>query len=172
MSPHEKKPVIVAHTRPPDPAAPKPTITVRATWAGAHLFDTGRPAGPTARLDGSAKVGQNPVDALVSALSTCVGIDIVDILEKRRTPATSLVIDAHAERRATHPRRLERVTLTFRVDGDGIEVGHTERAVELALEKYCSVAASLAPDIVVETIVVANGTSGSPVVHAGAPPAP
>jgi putative redox protein len=171
MSPHEKKPAIVAHVHRPDPAAPKPTITVRATWAGTHLFDTGRPAGPTARFDGSAKVGQNPVDALVSALSTCVGIDIVDILEKRRTPAAALVIDAHAERRATHPRRLERVTLTFRVDGEGIEVAHTERAVQLALEKYCSVAASLASDIVVETIVVANGTSGARVVHAGEPPA-
>jgi putative redox protein len=167
----DKKPAIVARTHAPETAAPKPTITVRATWAGAHVFETGRPAGPTARFDGAAKVGQNPVDALVNALSTCVGIDVVDILEKRRTPASSLVVDAHAERRATHPRRLERVTLTFRVDGEGIEVEPTERAVTLALEKYCSVAASLATDIVVETVVVANGVSGRRVVQAGQKPA-
>ena len=164
---HDRKPAIVGpHAQHADPAA-KPTITVRATWSGAHVFDTGRPDGPTARFDGSAKVGQNPVDALVSSLATCVAIDVVDILAKRRTPASALVVDAHAERRATYPRRLERVTLTFRVDGEGVEVGHTERAVALALANYCSVAASLATDIVMESIVVANGTSGSTTVHSG-----
>jgi putative redox protein len=145
----------------PGAATAKPTITVRATWAGAHVFDTGRPGGPTARFDGSSKTAQNPVDALVSSLSACVGIDVVDILAKRRTPVEHLVVDAHAERRATYPRRLERVTLTFRVDGAGIDLAHTERAVALALEKYCSVTASLAPDIVMETMVVVNGDAGS-----------
>jgi putative redox protein len=139
---------------------PKPTITVRATWDGEHRFDTGRPGGPTARFDGSAKTGQNPVDALVSALATCVGIDVVDILGKRRTPPDRLLIDAFAERRAEHPRRVELVRLTFTVDGSGIEIQHTERAVALALEKYCSVAATLSSDVVVETTVVVNGVTG------------
>ena len=147
--------------------SPKPTVTLRATWVGEHRFLTGRPDGATALFDGSAKAGQNPVDALVSALASCVAIDVVDILAKRRTPATRMVVDAHGERRASYPRRLERVTLTFRVDGEGVDVGHTERGVALALEKYCSVSASLAPDIVVETLVVANGVAGTLVRHAG-----
>ena len=164
---HTPHPHIVKSSAAHSASVAKPTITVRATWAGAHLFDTGRPGGPSARFDGSAKVGQNPVDALVSALTTCVGIDVVDILAKRRTPATGLVVDGHAERRATHPRRLERVTLTFRVEGEGVDVAQTERAVELALASYCSVAASLASDIVIDSIVVANGVSGSPISHGG-----
>ena len=155
-------PQIVPH------ATPKPTITVRATWVGEHLFDTGRPDGPTARFDGSARAGQNPVDALVSALAACVGIDVVDILGKRRTPPGRLVVDAFAERRATHPRRLELVRLTFTVDGPGIEIQHTERAVALALEKYCSVAASLAADVIVETAVVVNGVEAPVIRQSGA----
>lgn len=147
-------PKVVAH------AAGRPTISVRATWVGEHRFDTGRPDGPTARFDGSAKTGQNPVDALVSALATCTGIDVVDILGKRRTPPDRLVVDAFAERRAEHPRRVERVRLTFTVDGEGIEIAATERAVALAVEKYCSVAATLAPAVVVESICVVNGTAG------------
>jgi len=147
--------------------APKPTITVRATWDGEHRFDTGRPGGPTARFDGAARTGQNPVDALVSALATCVGIDVVDILGKRRTPPDRLLVDAFAERRAEHPRRVELVRLTFTVDGSGIEIQHTERAVALALEKYCSVAATLASDVVVETSVVVNGVAGALVRQTG-----
>jgi putative redox protein len=143
------------------PAGPKPTISVHATWAGEHRFDTGRPGGPTARFDGAARAGQNPVDALVSALASCVGIDVVDILGKRRTPPERLVIEAHAERRAEHPRRVERVRLEFHVDGAGIEAGATERAITLALQKYCSVAATLATDVVVETRAVVNGDAGA-----------
>ena len=159
-------PVRVPHPKIiPHPA--KPTITVRATWVGEHRFDTGRPGGPTARFDGAAKAGQNPVDALVSALAACVGIDVVDILGKRRTPPDRLVVDAFAERRAEHPRRVEQVRLTFTVDGEGIAIDHTERAVALALEKYCSVAATLAPAVVVETIVVVNGESGRVVRQPG-----
>ena len=145
----------------------KPTITVRATWVWEHRFDTGRPDGPTARFDGTAKSGQNPVDALVSALATCVGIDVVDILGKRRTPPDRLVVDAFAERRAEHPRRVEQVRLTFTVDGDGIVIDQTQRAVALALEKYCSVAATLAPSVAIETIVVVNGDSGPAVRQPG-----
>lgn len=151
----------------PHPAA-KPTITVRAVWAGEHRFDTGRPDGPTARFDGSASSGQNPVDALVSALAACTGIDVVDILGKRRTPPERLVVDGFAERRAEHPRRVERVRLTFTVEGTGISIDHTERAVALALTKYCSVAASLAPAVVIETSVVVNGAAGEVVTQPGA----
>lgn len=135
---------------------------------GDHRFDTGRPDGPTARFDGSAKAGQNPVDALVSALAACTGIDVVDILGKRRTPPDRLVVDAFAERRAEHPRRVERIRLTFTVDGAGVEIGHTERAVALALTKYCSVAATLAPAVVVETNVVVNGAAGEVIRQPGA----
>jgi putative redox protein len=148
-------------------AVAKPTISVRAVWAGEHRFDTGRPDGPTARFDGSTRTGQNPVDALVSALATCTGIDVVDILGKRRTPPDRLVVDAFAERRAEHPRRVERVRLTFTVDGAGIEIEHTQRAVALALTKYCSVAATLAPAVIVETNVVVNGTIGEVIAHPG-----
>jgi putative redox protein len=149
-------------------SVPKPTITIRATWTGEHRFETGRPGGPVARFDGSAKTGQNPVDALVSALASCVGIDVVDILAKRRTPPQRLVVEAHAERRAEHPRRVERVRLDFLVDGPGVAIEHTDRAIALALQKYCSVAATLARDVVVETRAVVNGEAGELVLQ---PPA-
>ena len=160
MSEHPH-PTVVPHP------GPRPTITVRATWDGEHRFDTGRPGGPVARFDGSARTGQNPVDAIMSALAACVGIDVVDILGKRRTPPSRFVVETHAERRAEHPRRVEHVKMDFVVDGDGIEIVHTERAVALALEKYCSVAATLAPGVVIDTTVVVNGISGEVVRQPG-----
>ena len=134
--------------------------TVRAVWVGDHRFDAGRVGGPSARFDGSGESGQTPPDALLSALATCSAVDVVDILAKRRTPVEKLSIDVTFERRAALPRRFEHITLAYRVDGAGIERVHAERAVQLAFSKYCSVAASLAADIVVETSVSVNGVDG------------
>jgi putative redox protein len=139
---------------------PTPPSVIHATWAGEHRFDTQRPGGVSMRLDGSAETGQSPPDALLSALAACSGIDVVDILAKRRTPVERLSIEVRAERRAEPPRRFLRMELIYRVDGPGIERVHAERAVALAFDKYCSVAASLAPDIVVKTMVVLNGDEG------------
>jgi putative redox protein len=141
--------------------AVRPPSHVRATWTGEHRFDTGRANGVSARMDGSGKTGQTPPDALLSALASCSGVDVVDILGKRRTPAERLVVDVQGSRREEAPRRFEHITLTFHIHGAGIERVHAERAVQLAFEKYCSVAASLASDIVIETIVVLNGEDGA-----------
>ena len=142
----------------------RPPNVVRATWGGSYLFDTARADGvPGLVLDGHSTAAQSPVDALLSALAACAGIDVVDILAKRRTPAERLEVTATGSRRAEPPRRFERIELVFDIGGAKIERVHAERAVQLAFEKYCSVAASLAPDIQVETIVVVNGERGAPV---------
>src|SRR3712207_6627925 len=81
-------------------AAPGPVNRVRAEWRGEQRFDTGREGGPLARLDGTNATGQSPVDALLSAFAACAGVDIVEILAKRRTPVERFVIDVTATRRA------------------------------------------------------------------------
>lgn len=136
---------------------------VHAEWRGEQRFESGRPDGPTAMFDGKAVAGQSPVDGLLSALAACSGIDVVDILAKRRTPVSRLTIDVVAQRREEAPRRLTRVDVEYRVDGDGIELEHASRAVTLAFAKYCSVSASLAGDIEAYTILVLNGTKHEPV---------
>ncbi|HEY0994382.1 MAG TPA: OsmC family protein [Gemmatimonadaceae bacterium] len=142
------------------------TPTLVARWAGEHRFDTGRADGPMSRLDGSGETGQSPVDGMLSALAACSGIDVVDILGKRRTPVQRLEVETSAVRRDTPPRRVLSVRLTYRIDGEGIEAVHAERAVALAFEKYCSVAATFKADVDVETVVVVNGAEGAPVKQA------
>lgn len=123
---------------------------VRVTWVGDHRFDTGRPGGPQARLDGRGVAGQSPVDAVLSGLAACSAIDVVEILAKRRTPVSALQVDVAGTRFDGTPRRLTHIALTFTISGDGIERTHAERAVELAITKYCSVQSSLDPAIAIE----------------------
>ena len=148
-------------TAPAVSSAPRPSH-IRATWKGEHLFDTGKPNGPAARFDGSGKTAQTPPDALLSALASCAGIDVVDYLAKRRTPATALTVNVQADRRDLHPRRFERIRLRFEIEGGELDRTHAERAVRLAFERYCSVAATLAPDVEISAVVVLNGDEGVP----------
>jgi putative redox protein len=138
-----------------------PVNRIRAIWQGGQRFDTGRVGGPVARLDGTNETGQSPVDALLSALATCSGVDVVEILEKRRTPIESYEIDVTATRRAQTPRRVLRFEIDYRIDGAGIEREQAERAIRLAVQKYCTVASTLNPDVVIETRLTLNGEPGA-----------
>ncbi|MBK8250508.1 MAG: OsmC family protein [Gemmatimonadetes bacterium] len=128
-------------------------------WNGEHRFDAGRPDGPTIRIDASAKTGPSPVDAVLTALGTCTAVDVVDILEKRRTPAASLTIDVKAARADATPKRLIGVLLTYTITGEGIDRANAERAIELSVTKYCSVRDSLDPNLPVRWQLILNGAS-------------
>ena len=139
-----------------------PPNRVVVRWQGEGRFDTGRPSpgSPVARIDSSGETGQSPVDALLSALATCASVDVVEILEKRRTPVESLEVEVIGNRVESIPRRLEYVLLRFRISGAGIERDHAKRAIDLAVNKYCSVRDSLAKDIGIEWTVELGGASG------------
>ncbi|HEY5088235.1 MAG TPA: OsmC family protein [Gemmatimonadaceae bacterium] len=135
---------------------------VRVVWAGEGKFDGGRAGAPVIRLDTSAKTGPSPVDALLCALASCTAADVVDILVKRRTPVESLTIDVQAERVDGIPKRLARATLNFAITGAEIERIHAERAIDLAVNKYCSVRDSLRTDVPVDWTLTLNGGSRRP----------
>jgi putative redox protein len=141
----------------------KPVNMIHAVWQGGHRFDAGRVGQPQIRIDSDAETGPGPVDVLLTAVATCSAVDVVDILAKRHTPATALQVEVVGQRRATHPRRLLALDITYHVTGAEVERVHAERAVALSLEGYCSVSSSLAPDIVVRTVVVLNGERGEAV---------
>jgi putative redox protein len=86
---------------------------------------------------------------------------VEDYLTKRRTPAESLVVTVTAVRRGEVPRRIMSAHLAFAIMGAGIEPPHAVRAVALAVERYCSVGASLAADLVVTRAVSVNGEPAS-----------
>ncbi len=123
-----------------------PSEPVEVRWEGEMRYRGGRVGGASLLLDGSGEAAPSPVDTLVAALASCSAIDVVDILKKRRTPASDLSVRVEFSRAAMPPRRLTAVRLHYRLQ-TAAERHHVERAVALSFERYCSVAGSLAPDI-------------------------
>ena len=126
-----------------------------------HVFEAG-PEGRTYEIDADAKTAPSPVETLLAAIITCSGVDIIDILAKGRTPVSRFDTSITAHRRAEHPRRLMRVEVEYRIEGVGIDAEQAERAIELAFEKYCTVAGSLGADIQAQSQLVLNGEPQPP----------
>ncbi|MGQ0537766.1 MAG: OsmC family protein [Gemmatimonadaceae bacterium] len=120
---------------------------VTVEWKGEHRFEGGRAGHTQVSFDSAGTSGPGPVDALLVALGTCAAIDVIEILAKRRTPVESLTMEVRGARADAVPARLIGAELYYRISGAGIERTHAERAIALAVDKYCSVRSSLDPEI-------------------------
>ena len=98
-------------------------------------------------MDGDTRVATSPVELLLVAAATCTAADIVIILEKQRVKLGALEIAVRGTRRETDPKRYTAIVFHFTIRGEGADETKARRAIDLSLEKYCSVVASLAPDI-------------------------
>lgn len=123
------------------------TRDAEIVWEGKLLFRGGAPGKPTSLIDGNSEEAPSPVVTLLLAGAACAASDTVLILEKMRVGLESLRVLAHGVRRDQEPRRFEEIHYIFEMAGEGLDMLKAERAVNLSVEKYCSVLASLAPDI-------------------------
>ena len=128
---------------PDSPAAAAAEARVHVVWRGDQRFEFGRDDKPSVTVDGTGQTGPSPFDGLLGAIGSCPAVDVVAILAKRRTPVESLEVDVVAKRFDGIPRRLISAELRFRISGRGIDRVDAERAIELAVTKYCSVRDSL-----------------------------
>jgi putative redox protein len=120
---------------------------VTLQWRGGMAFEGAAPGRPPIALDSGGPSGPGPMETLLLALAGCTASDVVAILEKMRFPVRDLRVEVDGERRAEHPRRYTSIVLTYRIAAPGAPEERVRHAIDLSLEKYCSVTHSLAPDI-------------------------
>ena len=118
-------------------------------WRDGMRFEGGAPGGPAATVDGHGTAGPSPVVLLLVAAAGCTGSDVVSILEKMRIKVATFRIEVAGVRREEEPRRYLSLHLVYHLTGEGLDEAKVRRAIDLSLEKYCSVTHSLAPDIAI-----------------------
>ena len=123
------------------------TKRIALTWERGLVFRGGAPGGPEVVIDGDNTTSPGPMLNLLLAAGACSGSDVVVILEKMRVVLRQLRIEVSGLRREQEPRRYTAIHFDFHLAGDGLDETRARRAIDLSLEKYCSVVASLAPDI-------------------------
>ncbi len=100
--------------------------------------------GTVVRMSDGSNDAATPMEALLMAVGSCSGIDVVSTLEKMRQPIKDLRIEVSGERRQEHPKYFEKITVKYIILGQ-VEEPKARRAIELSLGTYCSVSNALEP---------------------------
>jgi putative redox protein len=99
-------------------------------------------------MDGDSEVGGHdtglrPMELLIVGLGGCSGMDVISILRKKKQEVTSLKINLKGQKAENYPKKFTDIVIEFIVSGRNISEEAVKRAVELSMNKYCSVKASL-----------------------------
>jgi putative redox protein len=119
---------------------------VHVKWTGSLQFigtDSGNHSTVISSHDENNHTGMRPSDMLLLALGSCSAYDVVKILEKKKVGLSNLEVDIQAQQSPDPPYQFKEIHLHFKVSGVSIQKKALEQAIELSLEKYCSVAATI-----------------------------
>ncbi|MGZ8165751.1 MAG: OsmC family protein [Methylobacter sp.] len=92
---------------------------------------------------GGRNMGIRPMEMILLGVGGCSSFDVVQILQKGRNNLIKCVTEVSAERVDAVPSVFSNIHLHFIVTGHDLKKSVVERAVKLAVEKYCSAAAML-----------------------------
>jgi len=129
--------------------------TAKATirFVDDDLFVGITPGGHALVLDTDAQRSSapSPVELLLVALGSCTATDVASILKKKRQRVTKYTIGVSGERRTEYPRSYTSMKVHHIITGTDISPKAVAHALELSETKYCSVAATLRPQVEIQT---------------------
>ena len=126
-------------------------MKIQLVQKGPVRFEASNASGASIVIDGPADMGGEnaglrPMETLLSALAGCSSIDVIHILKKQRQELERLEIEVEGERADAVPAVFTKIHLRFTAYGK-LDLGKVQKAVELSMEKYCSVSRMLAPTV-------------------------
>jgi putative redox protein len=112
-------------------------------------------------MDGSKDIGgegkgMRPMQLLLAAVGGCSSIDVLLMLKKQKQQVDSfdVEVEGHTEKMEDH-RLFRDIVLHFKITGH-VEMEKAARAVQLSMEKYCSVSKTLEPTAKITYKVTVN----------------
>lgn len=107
-------------------------------------------------IDGEeyAKTGMNPMELLLNAVGACAAFDVVEMIRKRRLEIERYDIELSGQRADGVPAYYTAIHAVHTIDAPGLGEEMANRFVDLAMNKYCSVASSLSAEVTFEVTIV------------------
>ncbi len=123
-------------------------MNVRIKWLDHMSFVGETQSGHSVVMDGSPEhggrnLGARPMEMILLGLGGCTSFDIVNILQKSRVAIDDCIVEINAQRADDIPAVFTKIHVHYIVKGAALQDKHVKRAVELTMEKYCSVAMML-----------------------------
>jgi putative redox protein len=100
--------------------------------------------GPAVVIDNpESKGGPSPMQLVLMGVAGCIAMDVISIMQKKRTNINDFQVNITGERAEDHPKRYTNIQIEFVLHGIGITPKAVEQAIQLSETKYCSAIASL-----------------------------
>jgi putative redox protein len=131
---------------------PDQPTEITARWKGGLGFEAVNAQGVAVRMDPpSENPYLTPMELVLMALAGCTGMDVADILRKKRQEIAGMEIRIRGTRAEDHPHVYAGIELEYVVSGPSLSEDAVARSIELSMTKYCSVGAMLAPSVPIKT---------------------
>ncbi len=120
-------------------------MKAKVSWVEGMKFVGQSESGHQVTLDGANPgEGASPMEMILLAVGGCSSIDVVSILEKARQSVTACHVELDGERADVGAHGYSRNSPQVRRDRQrGLAEKQVARAVDLSMEKYCSVSLML-----------------------------
>ena len=92
---------------------------------------------------GGKNTGLRPMELLLIGIGGCSGMDVVSILKKKKQHVTGFEINVNGQKAETYPQKFTEIDMEFIIRGKKISEEAVKKAVQLSMDKYCSVKATL-----------------------------
>lgn len=130
------------------------TMRVDLAMVGPAAFEATAGSGGSLVVDGAPEIGgegrgMRPMELLLASVASCSAMDVLHILRKQKEPLDSLAVSIEGVRPDAVPSPFVAMKLVFVARGTGLDDHKLQRAVGLAVEKYCSARANLGPEVAV-----------------------
>jgi putative redox protein len=112
---------------------------VLAEWQGETAFIGTNPNGGSVQMGSvDGRPGISPMEMLLLGAAGCTGVDIVNILGKKRKKLTRFQVRVSGKRADQHPKVYTEIEVEYILWGEDLDKKSVEQAIELSEEKYCS----------------------------------
>ncbi|GAB5417836.1 MAG: OsmC family protein [Crocinitomicaceae bacterium] len=124
------------------------------------LFQVENEVGATVDIDASEEIGGTdkglrPMELVAAGVAGCVAIDLLLILKKQRIDPDKFNIEIDANRVDGTPSPFENIHMRFDLDPE-IDAERLAKNIQLVIDKYCSVSASLKESIAITFEITQN----------------
>lgn len=120
---------------------------INTTWQEGMIFETNLgnhkiTIDATVETGGQNK-GPGPKSLLMVSLAGCTGMDVISILKKMKIEPEYFNVKTEGDLNDEHPKKYNQIVVTYEFRGKNLPMNNLEKAVNLSVEKYCGVIATL-----------------------------
>ncbi len=123
-------------------------LNAKVTYTNGLQFVGEASSGHAIVMDGDPKVGGHstglrPMELLLVGLGGCAGMDVISIMKKKKQDVTGLEINVEGQKAENYPKKFTDINIEFLIKGRNISEDALKKSIDLSMNKYCSVKATL-----------------------------